>query len=110
MENNDDSAKSDSSNCEVKFPPGLSNIPGYSMSEQHQQQQPQQQQQHQQNHQPQNQNQLMLPPQSDGEQPKSEIDSLLPGHRRKIIRRAANRRSAQQSRARKKVFFSFILN
>ena len=33
----------------------------------------------------------------------SDIDSLLQVHRRKMLRRAANRRSAQQSRARKKV-------
>ena len=35
----------------------------------------------------------------------SDIDSLLQVHRRKMLRRAANRRSAQQSRARKKVTF-----
>ena len=32
-----------------------------------------------------------------------EMDSLLHNHRRKMLRRAANRRSAQLSRARKKV-------
>ena len=36
-------------------------------------------------------------------QANTDIDSLLQIHRRKMIRRAANRRSAQQSRARKKV-------
>ena len=36
-------------------------------------------------------------------QSNSEIDSLLQVHRRKMLRRAANRRSAQLSRARKKV-------
>ena len=38
-------------------------------------------------------------------QASNDIDSLLQIHRRKMIRRAANRRSAQQSRARKKVHF-----
>ena len=32
-----------------------------------------------------------------------DVDSLLQNHRRKMLRRAANRRSAQLSRARKKV-------
>ena len=32
-----------------------------------------------------------------------DIDSILQNHRRKMLRRAANRRSAQLSRARKKV-------
>jgi hypothetical protein len=36
-------------------------------------------------------------------QANTDIESLLQIHRRKMIRRAANRRSAQQSRARKKV-------
>lgn len=36
-------------------------------------------------------------------QANTDIYSLLQIHRRKMIRRAANRRSAQQSRARKKV-------
>lgn len=36
-------------------------------------------------------------------QTNSDIDSLLQVHRRKMLRRAANRRSAQLSRARKKV-------
>ena len=41
-------------------------------------------------------------------QSNSEIDSLLQVHRRKMLRRAANRRSAQLSRARKKVrIFAF---
>jgi len=31
------------------------------------------------------------------------LDSAIQGHRRKMLRRAANRRSAQLSRARKKV-------
>jgi hypothetical protein len=118
MQNNIDSAKSDSSNGVITLPPGIPNMPGYSMGEQQQQQQQRQQQlhqsqpqqQYQEQQQPQHLNQLMLPPQSDGEQPSSEIDSLLQGHRRKMIRRAANRRSAQQSRARKKVFFLFIHN
>lgn len=33
-----------------------------------------------------------------------EVESALQNHRRKMLRRAANRRSAQLSRARKKVF------
>jgi len=33
----------------------------------------------------------------------NDVDSLLQNHRRKMLRRAANRRSAQLSRARKKV-------
>lgn len=37
------------------------------------------------------------------------IDSLLQIHRRKMLRRAANRRSAQLSRARKKVRLLFVL-
>lgn len=32
------------------------------------------------------------------------LDSIIQTHRRKILRRAANRRSAQLSRARKKVY------
>ena len=36
-------------------------------------------------------------------QAQNDIDSLLQVHRRKMLRRAANRRSAQLSRARKKV-------
>jgi hypothetical protein len=36
-----------------------------------------------------------------------EMDSLLQNHRRKMLRRAANRRSAQLSRARKKVIDIF---
>ena len=36
--------------------------------------------------------------------PSTSMDSLLQVHRRKMMRRAANRRSAQLSRARKKVF------
>jgi hypothetical protein len=44
-----------------------------------------------------------VPPLNVVMQATSEIDSLLQVHRRKMLRRAANRRSAQQSRARKKV-------
>ena len=36
-----------------------------------------------------------------------DIDSILQVHRRKMLRRAANRRSAQQSRARKKVISQY---
>jgi hypothetical protein len=43
-------------------------------------------------------------------QANTDIESLLQIHRRKMIRRAANRRSAQQSRARKKVRVSKIFN
>jgi len=38
----------------------------------------------------------------------SNIDSLLQVHRRKMLRRAANRKSAQLSRARKKVDDSIV--
>ena len=38
-----------------------------------------------------------------------EMDSLLQSHRRKMLRRAANRRSAQLSRARKKVSLAHIV-
>ena len=61
---------------------------------QHNQYLPNQQQDHQQTATPMN---VM--------QASNDIDSLLQIHRRKMIRRAANRRSAQQSRARKKVHF-----
>ena len=37
-----------------------------------------------------------------------EMDSILQNHRRKMLRRAANRRSAQLSRARKKVCFNTL--
>ena len=39
--------------------------------------------------------------------PNANIESILQVHRRKMLRRAANRRSAQLSRARKKVTISF---
>jgi hypothetical protein len=51
----------------------------------------------------------MLCPQSDGEQP----ILLLQGHSYQdlvMIRRAANRRSAQQSRSKKKVLFSSVID
>jgi hypothetical protein len=37
------------------------------------------------------------------------IESILQVHRRKMLRRAANRRSAQLSRARKKVYILYFL-
>jgi hypothetical protein len=51
----------------------------------------------------------MLRPQSDGEQSSSQLQ----GHSYQdlvMIRRAANRRSAQQSRSKKKVSFSSIID
>lgn len=71
----------------------------YASTVQHNQYLPNQQQDHQQTAAPMN---VM--------QANNDIDSLLQIHRRKMIRRAANRRSAQQSRARKKVLLINIID
>jgi hypothetical protein len=52
---------------------------------------------------------IPLPSDMGIQQGSSDIDSLLQTHRLNMFRRAANRRSAQQSRARKKVHFQYYL-